>query len=158
MCMECKWVCVWTLCVYVTGPTSRIIKNVNLAKKVCKIPERGAENMLRCHRHCLSKDTRAMCTALRASRKCCACCCQYQPSFMDSHAVGFESEQAEELKLQLSFPFWRRVREKSLTATGSANRDKHNGSRSSWECNGMGKVRESFKLHLRAGLEPTSGL
>lgn len=96
---ECKWVCVWTLCVYVTGPTSRIIKNVNLAKKVCKIPERGAENMLRCHRHCLSKDTRAMCTALRASRKCCACCCQYQPSFMDSHAVGFECEQAEELKL-----------------------------------------------------------
>lgn len=93
-------VCVWSLCVYVTGPTSSIIKNVNLAKKVCKIPERGTENMLRCHRHCLSKDTRAMCTALRASRKCCACCCQYhQPSFMVSLAIGPESEQAEQLKL-----------------------------------------------------------
>lgn len=102
----CEWsvnefmcVCVDVVCVCLGGPTSRIIKNVNLAKKVCKIPDRDAENMLRCHRHCLSKDTRAMCTALRARRKCCACCCQYQPSFMDSHAVGSESEQAEELKL-----------------------------------------------------------
>lgn len=46
-----------------------------------------------------------MCTALRASRKCSACCCQYhQPSFMVSLAIGPESEQAEEAEALAQLP------------------------------------------------------